>query len=132
MEKTAQRAKKPLSLRTGLALFKNTFQEWMADKAPRLGAALSFYTLFSLAPLVIIFITIAGIAFDNAESQVLSQVETLVGENGTEAVRSMIEAARKPAESAIATIFGFALLIFGAAGVFIQLKDALNTTWARS
>ncbi|MEO5802460.1 MAG: YihY/virulence factor BrkB family protein [Verrucomicrobiota bacterium] len=110
-------------------LLKETASEWMSDKAPRLGAALAYYTIFSIAPLIIIAITIAGLAFQDAQQQVVAQVQSLVGEEGAKTVESMIKAAQKPAQSAIATFLGFATLIFGAAGVFIQLKDALNTIW---
>ncbi len=112
-----------------IPLLKETAGEWAEDKAPRLGAALAYYTVFSIAPLLIIAITIAGILFADAQTQVITQVRSLMGDSGAEAVQSMIKAAQKPAQSALATTLGFATLIFGAAGVFIQLKDALNTIW---
>ena len=112
-----------------LNLLKETASEWMSDKAPRLGAALAYYTVFSIAPLIIIAITIAGLIFQDSQQQVIAQVQSLVGEEGAKTIQSMITAAQKPAQSTIATLLGFALLIFGAAGVFIQLKDALNTIW---
>jgi membrane protein len=118
-----------LSFKSILNLVKETASEWMSDKAPRLGAALAYYTVFSIAPLIIIAITIAGLVFNNAQAQVIAQVQSLVGEQGAKTIQSMITAAQKPAQSSIATILGFATLIFGAAGVFIQLKDALNTIW---
>lgn len=112
-----------------LGLLKETGAEWLADKAPRLGAALAYYTVFSVAPLIIIAITIAGLVFADAQQQIVAQVQGLVGEQSAEAIQSMIKAAQKPAQSTIATLLGFATLIFGAAGVFVQLKDALNTIW---
>lgn len=106
-----------------------TAKEWLDDNVPRLGAALSYYTVFSIAPLVIIAITIAGIVFNNAQAQVMGEIRGMVGENGSEAIGSMMEAAQKPDRSAIATALGFVTLLFGAAGVFIQMKDAMNTVW---
>lgn len=120
-----------MSCNSLLTLFRQTFSEWSADKAPRLGAALAYYTIFSIGPLIIIAITIAGLVLDNtvAQDQILSQIQGMVGDKGAEAIRAMIEAARKPVTSTVATILGVITLIFGAAGVFIQLKDALNTIW---
>ncbi|MDB6129727.1 MAG: putative rane protein [Verrucomicrobiales bacterium] len=112
-----------------LELLKQTFKEWNEDKAPRLGAAMAYYTIFSIAPILIISITIAGKLMDNAQGQILDQVQGMLGDKGREAVESMVEAANKPVQSAVATITAFATLLFGAAGVFIQLKDALNTIW---
>ena len=115
--------------RTLLRLLKMTVNEWLDDNVPRLGAALSYYTVFSLGPIVIIAITIVGLVFQNAQQQIMSEITNLVGENGSEAITSMMDAARKPDRSAIATIIGSITLLFGAAGVFIQLKDAMNTVW---
>ncbi len=94
----------------------------MADKAPRLGAALAYYTIFSIAPLLLIAITVAGLIFADAQQQVVAQVQVLVGEKGAEAISAMIKAAQKPAQSAFATLFGFATLIFGAAGGFCAIE----------
>ena len=112
-----------------LRLLKLTASEWIADGVPRLGAALSYYTVFSIAPIIIIAITIAGLAFNNAQSQVMSEIQGLVGENGADAITSMMQAAEKPDRSVVATAIGFVTLLFGAAGVFIQLKDAMNIVW---
>ncbi|MEO6183436.1 MAG: YihY/virulence factor BrkB family protein [Verrucomicrobiota bacterium] len=118
-----------ISFKSIFRLLKETGAEWVEDKAPRLGAALSYYTVFSIAPLILIAITITGLIFADAQQQVIAQVQSVMGEKGAEAIKSMIQAGQKPAQSSIATILGFATLIFGAAGVFIQLKDALNTIW---
>ncbi len=114
-----------------IALLKKTGAEWVSDKAPRLGAALAYYTIFSIAPLLIISITISGLVFKHAKAQqqILGQIQSVLGEKGAEAIRSMIEAAQKPVTSTVATALGLLTLLFGAAGVFIQLKDALNTIW---
>ncbi len=110
-------------------MFKNTITEWSDDGAPRLGAALAYYTVFSIAPLMIIGILIAGLIFDNAQAQILGEVEGMIGAEGGKAIGSMIEAAQKPMESAVATVLALGTLFFGAAGVFVQLKDAMNIIW---
>jgi membrane protein len=118
-----------VKLKNIFPLLKETAGEWVEDKAPRLGAALAYYTVFSIAPLLIIAITITGLVFADSQQQVLSEVRKLMGDKGAEAIQSMITAAQKPAQSIVATILGFVTLFFGAAGVVIQLKDALNTIW---
>ena len=119
----------PLSFKNIFPLLKATAKEWSEDKAPRLGAALAYYTVFSIAPLLVIAITIAGLVFADSQAQVMTEVQKVMGDKGSAAIGSMITAAQKPAQSIIATILGFATLFFGAAGVVIQLKDALNTVW---
>ena len=106
-----------LNFKTVFPLLKMTAKEWVSDKAPRLGAALAYYTVFSIAPLLVIAITIAGLIFADAQQQVVSQMQGLIGDKGAEAIKSMITATQKPAQSITATILGFATLIFGAAGV---------------
>ncbi len=118
-----------LGFKNFFPLLKETAGEWVEDKAPRLGAALAYYTIFSIAPLLLIAITITGLVFADSQAQVLSEVRKLMGDKGAEAIQSMITAAQKPAESILATLLGFITLIFGAAGVVVQLKDALNTIW---
>jgi membrane protein len=112
-------------------LLVETFNDWNEDKAPRLAAALSYYTIFSLAPLLIIVISIAGLVFgqDAARGEVIAQVSSFMGEEGAEAVSGLLEASNRPTTGTIAAIIGFVTLLFGAAGVFSQLKDALNTIW---
>ncbi len=114
---------------TLLRLLKKTVSEWIDDGVPRLGAALSYYTVFSIAPLVIIAIAIAGLVFNNAQEQVMTEIQGMIGDNGSEAITSMMQAAQKPQDSIVATALGFITLLFGAAGVFIQLKDAMNVVW---
>jgi membrane protein len=104
--------------------------EWSEDRAPRLGAALAYYALFSLAPILVI--AIAGLAFDRraVERHVLDQVSGLVGVQGAEAVRAMLEsAAAHPTGGLAAAVVGLAALAFGATGAFAELQDALNTIW---
>lgn len=112
-------------------LLKESFKEWRNDKASRLAAALSYYTIFSLAPLVLVVLTILGWIYrdGNASQLFLAQIAGLVGESGAQVFKSIVEAANQPAKSTWATIIGIITAIFGATGVFVQLKDALNVTW---
>jgi len=112
-------------------LFKDAGSSWMEDKAPRLGAALAYYTAFSLAPLLVIVIAIIGFFFgqEAATGQLTGQMERLVGEDGAKAVETMIANANEPATGVFATIVGVVMLIVGALGLFGQLQDALNTIW---
>jgi membrane protein len=117
----------------GLAsLFKQAAKGWSDDKAPRLGAALAYYTIFSIAPLLLIVIAVAGLWFhqrDYAQQQILDQVTGMVGENGAKAIEGMLASAQKPASGMMASIIGVVTLLLGATGVFIQLQDALNSIW---
>lgn len=112
-------------------LGKTTVQEWLDDKALRLGAALSYYTVFSLAPILVIVIAIAGLAFGNdvARTRITGELQGLLGQESSQAIGEMLQSANKPKEGTIATILGFLALLFGATGVVTQLKDALNTIW---
>lgn len=115
-----------------LSLIKETYSEWLEDKASRLAAALAYYTIFSLAPLVIIILAIIKLLFagDAAEAMFMSQVQGLVGETGAEFFQQIIEAENNnQSTDVVATLIGLGTLIFGATGVFAQLQDALNTVW---
>jgi membrane protein len=112
-------------------LFKSAGSQWVEDKAPRLGAALAYYTAFSLAPLLVIVIAVVGIVFgpDAATGHISAQIESVVGKDGAKAVETMVASANKPASGVIATFVGLAMLLLGALGLFGQLQDALNTIW---
>ena len=120
-----------LFVKAFFTLFKETFADWSEDKAPRLGAALAYYTAFSLAPLLIIAIAIAGLAFgeEAARGQVVAQFQGLVGEESAELIETMITSARSPSTGIFATIVGIVTLLLGAFGFFGQLQEALNTIW---
>ena len=112
-------------------LLKDTFSAWMADNALRLSAALAYYATFSIAPLLVIVIALAGL-FLGAKvvtGQLDQQLTSTVGSNAAQAVQSMIASASKPSSSKIASAVGIVVLLFGASGIFGQLKDALNTIW---
>jgi membrane protein len=110
---------------------KQTVADWSEDKAPRLGAALAYYAVFSLAPMLILALAVAGLFFERGEveAQLNSQFEQLLGPEGAEAVETLVAGAQKPAEGFVAAVIGAIALAFGATGVFVQLKDAMNTIW---
>jgi membrane protein len=113
-------------------LAKNTIKEWQEDKALRLGAALSYYTIFSLTPLLMIVIAIAGIVFGNdvARDRIMAELNGLLGNQGASAIGEMLQQQQhEPAKNLIATIIGFVTLLIGATGVVGELQDALNTIW---
>jgi membrane protein len=112
-------------------LLKSTFADWMEDNALRLSAALAYYSIFSIAPLLIIAISVAGLVLgpDAVSGHLKVQLEGYLGAKAAETVQSMVQSASKPSESWLGTIVGFATLLLGASGVFGQLKDALNTIW---
>jgi membrane protein len=114
-------------------LLKETVEEWNKDKASRLAASLAYYTIFSLAPLLIIVIAIAGSVFgdDAARGEISRQMQGLVGPDGANFIESAINNANQPNSNAgaIASIISIAVLIFGATGVFTELQDSLNTVW---
>jgi membrane protein len=112
-------------------LIKETFSEWNDDKASRLAAALSYYTIFSIAPLLIIAIGVAGLVFghDAAMNQVVGQIRGMVGEDGAQVIQTILQNASKTTSGIIATVVGGVTLLIGASGAFGQLQDSLNTIW---
>lgn len=120
-----------MSLKRFWKLLKLSFQEWQADKASRLAAALAYYTAFSIAPVLLLVIAIAGffLGQEAAKGEVFEQINGLVGAEGARAIESMLENSQDRDSSAIATIISLALLIFGASGVFLHLKESLNAIW---
>ena len=112
-------------------LLKATFDGWMEDNALRLSAALAYYSIFSIAPLLVIAISVAGLVFGDeaVRGQLEGQLTAYVGPQAAAGVQSMVQSAAKPAEGWTGAVAGFAVMLLGAAGVFGQLKDALNTIW---
>jgi membrane protein len=96
-----------------------------------MGAALAYYTIFSLAPLLIIAIAIAGLAFgmQAAQGEITRQIQGLIGPEGAHAIQAMLQSAHKPAHGAIAGAIGVLVLFLGASGVLSEMQDALNTIW---
>jgi membrane protein len=130
-----QRDSKPSESFVGNAfsLLKETFQEWLQDKVPQLGAALAYYTVFSLAPLILVLLALVGVVFRNdpagAWDKITQQMSYFLDPSAVQVVQNIAEKASQPGKSTIATIIGIALALFGASGVFGQLQDALNTIW---
>ena len=120
-----------MNYKTIWPMLTKAFTAWNEHEAPRLGAALAFYTILSLAPLVILAIAIAALIFGHstAQTQLLAQVEDMVGHQGSEAVKGMIEHAQEPGSGMFASIIGVITLLFGASGVFGELRSALNLMW---
>ncbi len=115
-----------------LDLFKQTFHSWMAHKAPKMGAALAYYTVFSLAPMLIILLSVASFVYDRsaARTQLLDQFHHLLGKAGSDVFKTILTAtAEQPSAGAVASIVGVVTLVFGASGVFAELQDSLNTIW---
>ena len=114
-------------------LLKETVSEWTKDGAPRLGAALAYYTVFSLAPLLIIVIFIIGLMWSGesnfAQERLLGEVQGLTGPDGAQMIKTMLDSTRPGAGGGIATVLGVIALVFGATGVFVQLQTALNIIW---
>jgi membrane protein len=117
--------------RAAFGLVKGAYFEWSEDKAPRLGAALAYYTVFSLAPLLLVVIAIAAFVFGEkaAQGQIVGQIEGLIGPDSARAIQDMLANAQKPSSGIVATVVGVVMLLAGASGVFGQLQDALNTVW---
>jgi membrane protein len=104
---------------------------WLDDYVPSMGAALAFYTMFSLAPLLLIVVSVAGLVFgrDAARGQIQSQLTDLMGAGGAGAVQTLLASVDRPVEGAAATVLGVVLLLVGATTVFAELQDALDRIW---
>ena len=115
------------------SLLKQTFSEWLKDKAPQLGAALAYYTVFSLAPLVLLLLAIVGLLFHNdpagAWKKITEQMSYFLDKSAVEVVQNIAQKASQPNKGLLATTIGVVLALFGASGVFGQLQYALNTIW---
>jgi membrane protein len=107
------------------------WQEWSATNVPVQAAALAYYTIFSLAPLLLIVIGVAGLVFDQTtvQTSLLEQFRSLVGEDGANLLGSMLEAANRQGSGVVTSLVGLVTLIFGATGVLAQLQQTLNTIW---
>jgi len=116
-----------------ISLLKQTFSEWLEDKVPQLGAALAYYTVFSLAPLILLLLAIVGFLFRNdpagAWQKVTEQMSYFLDKSAIDVVQGIAQKASQPNKGVLATSIGILLALFGASGVFGQLQDALNTIW---
>jgi membrane protein len=120
-----------LNLREGRSLLKESLQAWSDDYAPSMGAALSYYTLFSIAPLLLIAISVAGLVFgpDAARGEIFGQLKDLMGAEGAQAVERLLQNANQPREGVIGTITGVGVLLLGATSVFNELQNDLDRIW---
>lgn len=112
-------------------LLKEAVAEWKADKASVLAAALSFYTMISLAPLLVLATAVAGLFYgqEAVSGRLSMEIAGLVGFDAANFVEDMVKSASKPTQGVVATVMGLVMLLFGASGVFGALQDALNTIW---
>jgi membrane protein len=104
---------------------------WVDDRAQSMGAALSYYTVFSIAPLLLIAISVAGLVFgqDAAQGAVVDQLQGLIGPTGAKAIQDLLKNVSKPSEGVVATLTGVVMLVIGATSVFAELQDDLNRIW---
>lgn len=114
------------------ALLRETWAAWLDDAAPSMGAALAYYTLFSLAPLLLIAISVAGLWFgvEAARGEVVRQLDHLIGSSSARAVESMLQALNRPEASVLGTLVGGATLLVGATSVFAELRHAMDRIWS--
>ena len=122
-----------MSWRSIWRLLKETVDEWQQDKVDRMAAALAYYTLFSIAPLLVIAVAVAGAVFgqEAARGEVVTQIQGLLGKAGAEVVQTALANTQNPqaGNGIVPTLISTLVLIFGASGVFVQLQDSLNTVW---
>jgi membrane protein len=124
-------AAEPVTIKSVWELIRHAASCWLEINAPRLGAALAFYTMLSVAPLLVVCVGIAGLVFGTqaAQDQVAAQIQTITGPAGGEAIRSLLAQASAGSHGIIAAGVGFLTLLFGASGVFGELHDSLNLVW---
>ena len=120
-----------MNIKLILSLIQATFSAWIDDNASSMGAALAYYTVFSIAPLLLIVISIAGLIFgvEVARGEIIAQLQGLMGKTGALVVQGLLESVSKPTESATAAIIGMVLLLIGATTVFAELQDDLDRIW---
>ncbi len=114
-----------------LPLLKKSVASWSAHKAPKMGAALAYYTVFSMAPLIVLLVGIAGIVVeqDTARQEVVAKAAELMGQSGADTVETILENSAKKGGGIVATVIGAVTLLLGASVVFAELQDSLNTIW---
>jgi membrane protein len=112
-------------------LLKTTATQWISDKCPQLGAALAYFTVFSLAPLVLILMAVFGFFFgsEHARDKIIEQLQYMIDPSGIRVIKDIATSAAKPQSGIVATFVGIIVGLFGASGVFGQLQEALNTIW---
>jgi len=113
------------------AVFVGAVAGWWNDDVPRMGASLAYYTLFALAPILVVAIAIGGFVFgaEAVRGEIVGQIQGLIGRQGGEAVQAMLEGAARPRTSVLATIAGVLTFFLGATGAFLELQTALDAIW---
>ncbi|MBK5256306.1 MAG: YihY/virulence factor BrkB family protein [Vicinamibacteria bacterium] len=129
MEKPSPR--RPLTLKDVRLLIDKSVNAWVDDYAPSMGAAIAYYTLFSLAPLLILLVALAGMFFgrEAAQGEIMAQLQGRIGPEAASAVQNVLKSLNGPAQSLIASAVGLVTLLFGATSVFGELQSALNRIW---
>jgi membrane protein len=120
-----------MSIQTWISFVKQTFTKWSEHQAPRLGASVAFYSVLSFAPLLVLIAAMAALVFDRNTTQnaLVDQARQMIGDRGADTVKSLLASAQKPSSGIFASVVAFITLLFGASGVFSELRDALNTIW---
>ena len=118
-------------LKQVVPLLKETVNDWLDDRAMSLAASLAFYTVLSLAPLLVVAVSVAGLVFGEAAArgEIAQQLRALLGPDGGAAVEGILAHAKEPHANVIGTVIGIIVLLFGASGVFGELQDTLNAIW---
>ncbi len=126
-----RRRLRTISPREAWHLLRDTVDAWLDDHAPSMGAALAYYTMFSIAPLLLIVIAVAGLVFGEqaARGEIMGQLNGLMGDEGARAVEALLQSVNRPAAGWLATLVGLATLLIGATTVFAELQDAMDRIW---
>src|SRR5882724_8330942 len=121
----------PVSIRILYQLIRDTFRDWNEDKVPRMGAAIAYYSVFSMAPLILTAIGIAALVYDRdaAQGAMSRELEGTIGPSAAQAIEGLLKQDHESGQGSHAAIIGFVILLFGASGVFTELQDGLNTIW---
>ena len=114
-----------------LRMFRSALRAWWDDDAPRLGASLAYYTLFAIAPILLVATAIAGMVFgaEAVRGEIVGQLDHLIGREGARAVQSLLEGASQRRTGIVATVIGSITFVVAATGAFLELQGALNTIW---
>ena len=120
-----------MNLKQFFQLVKKSVFAWIDDYAPSMGAAISYYTVFSIAPLMIIVIAVAGFVWgrEAVQGEIIGQLSGLIGQEGATGIQALIESADKPAKGIVATVISIGVLVVGATTVFAELQSALDRIW---
>jgi membrane protein len=114
-----------------VSLLKKTSSNWSAHNAPRLGASVAFYTLLSFAPMLVLTVAVAALVFNHEKAQtgLIDAARQMIGARGADTVTSLLANAQNASSGLMASVIAFFTLLFGASGVFVELRDALNIIW---